>query len=1028
MRAAAQESLNPRGARTRPPPRGFRPVAPAALDEALEMIDGAAPPPPHRSGTSFARSCGFKAHCLLALLGAALLALLLLEPARARAEPLSAANTASLAPSPSSLPLPLSSEAIHPSSLPLPLSSEAVHPSSLPSLPSSEAIHPSSLPSPLSSNVTHPSSLASPLASNVTQPSAVPSPLSSEATHPSAVPSPLSSEAPPATHPSTPRGGAPFASHAPPPRRSHPPPPPPLPPPPPPSPPHTELAQGYLSSAGAPTPPLSARPAAPPRLNLVEEAAAGVGVWGGSCTCPDGQQYQVGDHADFCATLACVGGVSGECQRDATGPWAGRRVVCAAPPGPLWRRWGESAQLAAAAVAAELTVEEAASLVQGVGWEGYALREGYYVGSIGAIDRLGLPSINMQDAAAGFRTLDDRQVGEVTSWPCALALAATWDPRLSRELGHALGREFRAKGSNVILGPSVNVHRVAHNGRNAEYLSGEEPSLGAVLTAEYVRGVQAEGVAAVVKHFVLNSQETNRNTQSSDIDDRTLWEVYYPPFVAAVEAGVASVMCGYNRVNGQHACGNHKILVEDLKGRMGFEGWVMSDWWAVHASSAASHGVDQEMPGTGYFAPPKLLAAGADVRAMARRVLAGMFGAAAYAQPECSVGRDCWAPLYAADATSAAHDALARRLAASSAVLLKNERRALPLRAGATVALLGACDARHGMAPSSSAWDAADYYVIGGSGRVISRKARSVRQALAARGVRLLPAPAAGVPAALAALRRADVGVVCGGGATREGADRPSLRLDQDDFIRTLAAATRPADPPLVVAAFCPGAVAMEWHGGVAAAVAIFLAGQAHGDAWADVLLGDVNPSGKLPLTFPLDERHVVRPCAAERCAYAEGLAVGWRALHGKRVAFPFGHGMSYTAFNYSWAAPPPRGLAVPRAAAGRGGVARGGGEALSLAVRVRNVGGASGAEVAQLYVAFPPAAGEPPLVLRAFAKTALLPPGEAGVVSLRLWPRDLAVWSAGAWTLAEGHFGLRVGASSRDIRLSHDLHLEAVG
>eukprot|EP00966_Prymnesium_polylepis_P318542 7357590-Prymnesium_polylepis.1 len=202
----------------------------------------------------------------------------------------------------------------------------------------------------------------------------------------------------------------------------------------------------------------------------------------------------------------------------------------------------------------------------------------------------------MQDAAQGYRTINNVMRKQVTSWPCGLAAGATWDRDLVSAWGHALGREFRAKGSNMILGPSVNVHRIARNGRNAEYLSGEEPALGAALAPRYIAGVQAEGVGAVAKHYILNSQETHRMSSSSDADERTLQEVYLPPFAAAVRAGVAAVMCSYNLVHGQYACGNNHTLNTVLKGQLGFKGWVMSDWWALHSPDAARGGVDQNLP------------------------------------------------------------------------------------------------------------------------------------------------------------------------------------------------------------------------------------------------------------------------------------------------------------------------------------------------------------------------------------------------------------------------------------------------
>ena len=227
-----------------------------------------------------------------------------------------------------------------------------------------------------------------------------------------------------------------------------------------------------------------------------------------------------------------------------------RRLQATPRPKVDWDR----ALRTAHALVANMSFEEKATLVRGVGWDGYNLRSGFYVGSIPAIPRLGLPSLTMHDASQGFRTIDERIVGTVTAWPCQLALAATWDRGLVRQYGEAIGLEFRRKGANVALGPGINIARVARNGRIAEYLTGEEPSLGAALASAYVEGVQSRGVAAVAKHFVANSQETLRHKADAVISERALREIYYPPFEGAISAGVAAVMCAYNSVNGQQAC------------------------------------------------------------------------------------------------------------------------------------------------------------------------------------------------------------------------------------------------------------------------------------------------------------------------------------------------------------------------------------------------------------------------------------------------------------------------------------------
>ena len=354
-----------------------------------------------------------------------------------------------------------------------------------------------------------------------------------------------------------------------------------------------------------------------------------------------------------------------------------------------------------------LNQSEKASLLLGVGWNTSAaiikqygfpqLEKWHYVGNIPPIPHAGIPPINMQDAAGGFRTYWSELVGTVTCWPSLLSMAATFDTAMMDSFATALGQEFAAKGANTILGPSINVHRVARNGRNFEYLSGEDPFLGARLAERYVRGVQAQGVMSVMKHFVFNSQETHRNSESSVVDDKTAWELYYPPFQAAVDAGIAGVMCSYNKVNGSFACANGNRLHRDLKTRMGFRGFVQSDWGATHAMSIAE-GLDEEMPIPEDFPLNKTspywysrqpqgqdldVPAGDIIAALAKVGVLGQAGA--YCTPPCEAE-------LRANVTSDAHAALARDAATASIVLLQNERAALPIDTTAvrTIAVVGA--------------------------------------------------------------------------------------------------------------------------------------------------------------------------------------------------------------------------------------------------------------------------------------------------------------------------------------------------
>ncbi|KAH8075162.1 scopolin beta-glucosidase [Aureococcus anophagefferens] len=364
-----------------------------------------------------------------------------------------------------------------------------------------------------------------------------------------------------------------------------------------------------------------------------------------------------------------------------------------------------------AALVAAMTREEKHGLLNGHGWQGWDLLPGYYVGNTRAVPRLGIPALKMQDAGQGFRTTDAAMIGTVTSWPCAASRRV--GTKASSAARAAAAREFKAKGANVVLGPGVNVHRVAAGGRNAEYLSGEDPHLGARLVGPYVRGFQDRGVLAVAKHFAFNQQETNRYTVSAAVDATTRFEGYYPPFEAAAAAGVAGVMCAYNRVDGVAACSSPDLLERDLRGGLGFQGFVVSDWAAAHAKPYT--GCDVDMPGSGVEDAPNGSSWFEDlgdvddavIDAMASRVLGpvdalGLLGRDDCAPPDCD--------LYA-NATTAEHRALAREIATDAVVLLKNDG-ALPLDRGATVAVVGsACAALQNTTELLRRWDLGDYYV-----------------------------------------------------------------------------------------------------------------------------------------------------------------------------------------------------------------------------------------------------------------------------------------------------------------------------
>lgn len=653
-----------------------------------------------------------------------------------------------------------------------------------------------------------------------------------------------------------------------------------------------------------------------------------------------------------------------------------------------------------------MTLDEKISFLHG--------EKGPYVGNVAPLHRLGIPPINMNDGPQGFRA--EKHKGTSTAWPSGLNMAASWDPEAVHEWGSGMGREFYDKGSNVQLGPGVCLARVPWNGRNFEYLSGEDPYLGYVLAQSAVKGIQSQKVVANAKHWVMNNQETNRQAVSEDVDERTRFEMYYPPFEGAIEAGVGSFMCSYNKVNGAWSCENPTTLAQDLKRTLGFQGYVMSDWGATHSASIMQ-GLDMEQATQTYMNGQVLklaLDAGnvsqAAIDDSVARILWSMLSTGVMDEPLSTWDRKN----IKRNVTSEASRSSARRLAAASTVLLKNAGGVLPLRTDSRIAVIGLGDAN---AVTHSF----------GSGRVDPSR---VVTPLA--GIRAAVAPSSAVTfrsgndteSAASAARAADYAIVFVGTLSGEGQDRSSLSFDtgmpsllnQNELVRAVAA----ANSKTIVVASAPGAVLMPWSNSVAAVLLNFMPGQEVGSAVADVLFGRVNPSAKLPLTLPNSENETrfspdqwpggPDPARPAHASYSEKLLVGYRYYdaHGLNFStgFPFGHGLSYSTFEYS-------NLSIDDGGAP--------GLAARVAFTVENSGRAAGAEVAQLYLGFPSGAGEPPRQLRGFEKTRVLQPGERQRVALPLRPRDLSVWdeAAHAWSLARGTFQVVVGASSRDARLN---------
>jgi len=642
----------------------------------------------------------------------------------------------------------------------------------------------------------------------------------------------------------------------------------------------------------------------------------------------------------------------------------------------------------AEALVAKMTLDEKLALFHG-SCKGY-------VGNVCANDRLGIPAIKMNDGPQGFR--DNAHPGTSTAWPAALAIAASFDLNASFEWGAAMGREFYNKGSNVQLGPGMCVARVPRNGRNFEYISGEDPFLGYQMVQPVIKGIQGEGVVANAKHWVNNNQETWRGDVDEEVDERTQFEMYYPPFEGAVQAGVGSFMCSYNKIRGNWSCENPETLQRDLKERLGFKGWVMSDWGATHSMSINA-GLDQEMPGAGFMSTEGIKAAmgrgevsAAKVDDSAVRILAPLFAVGAFDKPNPNTQSN--------NVTSAAHNALARALAAQGIVLLKNEGGLLPLpTANIKLALIG------GEAKSPTVHG-------GGSGQVVpyytSSPYDAIREAL---GIAASDCSADGgacvhyddgsdVASAAALAKSVDVALVFLGSFSSEGSDRKSLSFGGNS--EQLVPAVAAANAKTAVLTTTPGAALTPWRDHVAALTAAFMPGQEYGHALADVIFGGVSPSAKLPLTFPAAENEVNFtqadwPGVGKHVAtYSERLLIGyrWYDAHGVEPAFPFGHGLTYSTFSLG-------GLVAA---------------ADGVSVVVTNTGAAAATETVQLYLRFPAAAGEPPKQLKGFAKVQL-PPKAQGKVHLPLSARDRSVWDVGthAWVEAKGDFVVFVGTSSRD-------------
>lgn len=649
--------------------------------------------------------------------------------------------------------------------------------------------------------------------------------------------------------------------------------------------------------------------------------------------------------------------------------------------------------------ASDLTLAEKAALTSGADFW-----------TTKAIARVGVPSIMMTDGPHGLRKQatggDHLGIADsvpATCFPPAVGLGSSWDAELIERVGAAIGHEAAIEDVAIVLGPGINIKRSPLCGRNFEYFS-EDPIVSGALGAAWVRGVQSRGVGTSLKHFAANNQETDRLRVSSDVDPRPLREIYLRAFERVVkDARPWSLMCSYNRINGVYASEDPWLLTEVLREDWGFDGLVVSDWGAVSDRVAGLRaGLDLEMPASGGRTDAQLVSA-VESGALAE----GALDLAAQRALDL-VAKAQRRPAVAGPLDVDAHHALAREAAGRSIVLLRNEGGILPLDRDGKLAVIGAFAAapRYQGAGSSlinpTRLDTAlDAVRAASAGEVVYAPGFSVTDADPARAAVLRDE-------AVAAAAAAETAVVFLGlpsaeeseGFDREHMDLPAVQL-------ALLDAVLQANPRTVVVLSHGGVVALPFRGRVPALVEASLLGQAGGTATADVLFGDVNPSGKLTETVPLrledNPSFGSFPGEFGHVRYGEGVLVGYRWYDAKRleVAYPFGYGLSYTTFAYG----------EPLAAVTESGD-------LEVTVAVTNTGDRDGREVVQVYVAPVGSAVErAPRELKAFTSAAIAA-GETATVTLTVRREDLAYWDVrvDGWIVEDGAYRVEVGASSRDL------------
>jgi beta-glucosidase len=600
-----------------------------------------------------------------------------------------------------------------------------------------------------------------------------------------------------------------------------------------------------------------------------------------------------------------------------------------------------------------------------------------------------------------------------TCFPCACTMASTWDPELVRGVGERIAGEAKQEGVGIVLGPGANIKRSPLCGRNFEYYS-EDPYLSGTLAGAFINGVQSKGIGTSLKHYAVNNQESNRMRIDAVVDERALREIYLASFERAVKTGHPyTLMCSYNRINGRFASENKWLCEDVLRGEWGFDGYVMTDWGAINDRvTGLKCGIELEMPGGSGESVKKIVEAvekgDLDIRILnraVRRLLEVNFKVNAAKESN-----------YKYDVEE--HHSYARKVAADGAVLLKNEGGMLPLKKGRRLTVLGEL-AR------------TPRYQGSGSSLIRPNKISSPLEALSAQ-TEVVFAPGYNgygdksnkklLSEALALAHQSEGPIVVFAGLTlfyeSEGFDRKHLSLppNQNELIDKLADAGK----DVIVVLYGGSPVEMPWIDKVKAVFYMYLPGQAVGEAAADLLFGEVNPSGKLAETFPLSLKDTscfnYFPLGPRTVEYRESIFVGYRYYDTakKEVLFPFGYGLSYTEFAYS-------DLVLDKRTLGEG-------DSLTVSFKVTNIGARAGKETAQIYVSHPGGrVFRAEKELAGFVKVAL-EPGETKEVSLTLEPRAFCYYNINerGWRAEGGTYEIRVGASSRDIRLSEKVNIIA--